>query len=88
MAVKSATVLVGTTPTLLVTADNDGCRVLVHKEQAHAIYLGGSDVTTSTGYLFDHDATIEISLQPADSLYGIVTGPGTQTAYILTVGNK
>lgn len=87
MAVKSATILVGTTPTLLVKADHDGCRVLLHKEQAHSIYLGASDVTTSTGYLFDHDATIELLLQPGDTLYGIVTGPGTQTAYVLTVGN-
>jgi hypothetical protein len=87
MAVKSATILVGTTPTLLVKADHDGCRVLVHKQQNHVIYLGASNVTTSTGYLFDHDATIELLLQPGDTLYGIVTGPGTQTAYVLTVGN-
>jgi hypothetical protein len=87
MAVQSATVLVGTTPTLLVAADHDGCRILVHKEQNHVIYLGGPAVTTSTGYLFDHDGTIDITLQPGDKLYGIVTGPGTQTAYVLTVGN-
>ena len=88
MAVNSATILVGTTPTLLVTADNDGCRVILHKDQAHTIYLGGAAVTTSTGYLFDHDTVLEITLQPADKLYGVVVGPGTQTAYVLTVGNK
>jgi hypothetical protein len=86
MAISSTQVTVGTTATLLVTGDHDGCRVLIHKQQQHTIYLGGAGVTTSTGFLFDHDGTIDMALRAGESLYAVCT-TGTETAYILTSGN-
>ncbi|NBV62794.1 MAG: hypothetical protein EBR73_17380 [Rhodobacteraceae bacterium] len=76
-----------TTPTLLVTADTDGCRVLVHKQQNHSIYVGGSNVTTANGFLFDHDGTLDISLPPQESLYAC-SSSGTEVAYVLKVGQS
>jgi hypothetical protein len=86
MAIVSTQVTCLTTPTLLVTADVDGCRVIVHKAQTKTIYLGGSNVTTSNGFLFDHDGTVDVQLQAGDKLYGC-SSTGTEVAYVMTVGN-
>lgn len=86
MAIVSTQVTCGTGATLLVTADVDGCRVIVHKQQNHSIYLGGSTVTTANGFLFDHDGTIDIHLNAGEKLYGC-SASGTEIAYIMTVGN-
>lgn len=86
MSVSSAQVTALTTATLLVQADTDGCRVLIHKEQNHTIYLGGADVTTSNGFLFDHDGTVDISLPANAKLYAVSTS-GTEKCYIMKVGN-
>jgi hypothetical protein len=85
--ISSAQVTVGTTATLLITADTDGCRVLVHKQQQHTIYLGDANVTTANGFLFDHDGTIDISLPANAKLYACCAS-GTEVAYILKVGNN
>ncbi len=84
--VASTQVVCLTTPTLLVQADTDGCRVLVHKEQQHSIYLGGADVSTTNGFLFDHDGTIDVSLPANAKLYGLSVS-GTEKAFILKIGN-
>lgn len=86
MAIASTQVTCLTTPTLLVTADVDGCHVLIHKVQNHSIYLGGSDVTTANGFLFDHDGTVDMRMNAGDKLYAC-SASGTEVAYIMTVGN-
>ncbi len=85
--IESSQVTCLTTPTLLIRADSDGCKVLVHKEQAHTIYLGGSNVTTANGFLFDHDSTVQVDLPPNAELYGCSTS-GTEKSYILVIGNR
>lgn len=87
MAVSSTQVTCLTTPTLLVTADTDGCHVLIHKQQQHTIYLGGSNVTTGNGFLFDHDGTVQLYLPPQESLYAC-SSSGTEVAYVLKVGQS
>jgi hypothetical protein len=84
--ITTAQITALTTPTLLVQADTDGCRVLVHKEQAHSIYLGGANVTTANGFLFDHDGTVDISLPANAKLYAVSTS-GTETCYVMKIGN-
>lgn len=85
MSITSAQVTLATTPTLIVTADPDGCRLVIHKQQQHTIYLGGSNVSTSNGFLFDHDGTVDIALPPNGKLYGCAAS-GTETVYILVMG--
>jgi|688.fasta_scaffold2438488_2 hypothetical protein len=85
--ISNAQITCLTTPTLLVSADTDGCRVLIHKEQQHTIYIGDSNVTTANGFLLDHDVTIDISLPANAKLYGCSTS-GTEIAYVLKIGNN
>jgi hypothetical protein len=85
---SSAQVTVTSAATLLVSADNDGCRVLVHNKTATVVYLGASDVTASTGMGIDSAAgPVSINLAAGAKLYGIVAS-GTPTIQILLMGNN
>jgi hypothetical protein len=86
MALVSSQVAVGTSATLLAKADADGCRVVIHKQQNHIIYVGGPNVTTSNGFLFDHDGTVDLDLEPNEEIYGVSTSG--ETAYIMTTRNR
>ncbi|MFM2103978.1 MAG: hypothetical protein RL006_145 [Chloroflexota bacterium] len=88
MAIKSAHVSVNSTaPTLIVSADNDGCRATVHNKTGTVTYLGGSDVTSSSGLGIDSGAgPVSFLLQPGDRLYAI-TASSTATVQVMTIGN-
>lgn len=86
--ITSAQVSVGTTATLLVTADTDGCHVFVHNKTGTVAYLGGDDVTSSNGMGIDSGAgPVEITLPANAKLYGI-TNSGTVTVQVLKIGNN
>lgn len=86
--ISSAQVSVGTTATLIVTADTDGCVVLVHNKGGTVTYLGGSDVTSSNGMGIDSGAgPVEMRL-PANAKLYAVTNSGTQDIQILKIGNR
>jgi hypothetical protein len=85
---SSAQITVTTAATLLVSADSDGCRLLVHNKTGTVVYLGASDVTTSTGMGIDSAAgPVSISLGAGAKLYGIVAS-GSPVIQILIMGNN
>ena len=85
--VSSKQVACTTTAALLVQADTDGCRLVVHKQGSGFVYLGGSDVSSSNGFGLDNGAgPVEILLAPNATLYGR-TSTGTETIQILILGN-
>ena len=68
---------VGTTP-LITDADSTNRTVVLHAIGNSPIYLGGSDVTTSTGFYLDKaSGPVVLELPPAEKLYAVVT-TGTQ----------
>lgn len=80
---RSAQVVVGTTPTLLIDSDNINRNVHVHALSNTAVYLGGPTVTTTTGFLLEKDdgaSVIEIPIN--EKLYAVVA-TGTETVSIL-----
>lgn len=79
---KSAAVTVSTTATLLIAADNQN-RVCVLHSGTGSIYIGGADVTSSTGIHLSNGTTIEIKLPMNETLYGI-TSASTHTIRVLT----
>jgi hypothetical protein len=85
--VESVQVTCTTSPTLLVTADTDGCRVYIHHAGAGSIWLGGADVSTSNGFnLVNADGFIDLVLPPNAKLYARANS-GTESVQILKVGN-
>jgi hypothetical protein len=82
---KTSQVSVTTTPTLLVTANRADQSVYLHSSSG-VIYLGNSDVTTSTGYRMDNGDKLTMQLSDNESLYGIVSS-GTATMMVMATVN-
>jgi len=81
MPISSAQVTVTTSPTLLVAGDAQAEQVNLHAK--HTIYLGGADVTTSTGYQMDNGD--KVVLQNHESpIYGISASSGTMQVLVIT----
>jgi hypothetical protein len=80
---RSTQTSVTTTATLLVAADNVNRQVYIHAISNTAIYLGGSTVTTSNGFLFEKDdGYLAITIPIGETLYAIVS-TGTETVSVL-----
>jgi hypothetical protein len=70
---KSASVTVTTSPTLLVEKDETNRYVYFHVIGNSTVYLGGSDVSTSNGLATQkHTIPLEMFLPINEQLYGIV----------------
>ena len=61
---------VTTSPTLLVTANRADQMVYLHSSSG-IIYIGNSDVTTSTGYRMDNGDKLTLQLSDNEALYGV-----------------
>jgi hypothetical protein len=89
MAARAARVTAATTATRLdITTVTQIGRygLLVRNRGSVAVYLGGSDVTTATGYQLDPGEAQPVDLAGYDSgLYGIVAS-GTAVCHVLQVG--
>jgi len=82
---KSAQISVTSTPTLLVTANRADQTVYLHSSSG-VIYLGNSDVTTSTGYRMDNGDKLTLQLSDNESLYGVVSS-GSATMMVMATIN-
>jgi len=72
---------VTTAATLLVTANRADQLVYLHSSSG-IIYIGNSDVTTSTGYRMDNGDKLTLQLSDNEALYGI-TNTGTATMMVM-----
>ena len=81
MSVSSSQYSITTTPTLIYLGDG---ATTVHLHSATGqIYLGASDVTTSTGFRVDNGDKLTLDTHES-SVYGI-TSTGTATLYVLVL---
>lgn len=86
MAVVAAQVNVGTTATLLSADEGrDGSSVLVQAPSGVTLYVGGSGVTTTTGFPVPPGQTLSVDLPSFDAIYGVLAS-GSATASVLRVG--
>ena len=73
---RTAQVNIGTTPTLVVAADNQRLMLHLINSGDGAIYIGDVSVTTATGYPVLGPSAITVSTR--DEIYGVVAS-GTAT---------
>lgn len=86
MAARAERITVGTTPTLLTTAESDhsaGSSALI-KAITVGIEIGGPDVAVGSGYPLDQGEAVGADLA-SDKIYGRVAS-GTGTVAILRTG--
>jgi hypothetical protein len=52
-------------------------RLFIHNnDNTAAVYLGGSEVTTSTGLMLDKGVMIQLTVSPTDLLYAVSSKSG------------
>ena len=52
-------------------------RLIIHNnDNTDAVYLGGADVTPSTGLMMDKGEMIQLTVSPTDLLYAVSTKTG------------
>lgn len=76
MPITSAQYTVSTTATEICAPDIQPMKIWVHNDErddAHDVYLGNGDVSSSTGLHLTHEQTIMLTLDPGDSLHAIST---------------
>jgi hypothetical protein len=80
---RSTQTSVTTTATLLVAASTVNRDIRIHSLSNTSIYLGGSTVTTSNGFLHEKDdGYLAVTVPAGETLYGIVA-TGTETVTVL-----
>ena len=79
---KTSAVTVAATATLLIDADNQNRTCYLHSGTG-SVYVGGSDVTASTGIHLPNGTTMQLTVPQGETIYGI-TASGTQTMRVLT----
>jgi hypothetical protein len=80
---KSTAVVVATTPTEIVTADNKFRTVYIHNGGGAKIYIGDESVTTTTGFHLGNGESIDIALPLGENLMAVVAS-STNTVNVLT----
>lgn len=80
---KSSAVIVATTPTEIVAADNKFRQVYIHNGGGAKIYIGDENVTTSTGFHLGNNESMEIALPLGENLMAVVAS-STNTINVLT----
>jgi hypothetical protein len=82
MAFYSGHTPIGTAPTVIdgVLLDHYGgnpYRLIIHNNDNHdAMYIGGSNVTVSTGLMMDKGEMLQLTVSPTDLLYAVSTKTG------------
>ena len=82
MPISSSQVTVTTSPTLLVAGDSVAEGVYLHSK--NTMYLGGSDVTSSTGYQMDNGDKLTINNHESPIYAVAATGTGTMQVLVVT----
>lgn len=83
--ITTAHYTIGTTVTMIVPADDMVQRALIHNNDAALqVFLGGADVTTSSGMHLDGKEEREITLNPSEALYAVATADRSISVMIQT----
>ena len=77
----SAQVTITTTASVIASA-NSYRNIYLHNLGGGAIYIGGSNVTTTNGYKMDNGDKLSIIIGDLEALYGVAAS-GTHTLAVL-----
>ena len=80
---RSTQTSIGTTATLLIDSDTTHRTAVVHSISNTTVYLGASNVTTSTGFIFEKDdGSLLLTIPAGEKLYAVVA-TGTEVVTCL-----
>jgi hypothetical protein len=81
--ISSGQVTIGTAPTLIDGLEVNPFRLHIHnQDNTDAVYLGASNVTTSTGLKLIKEDSIELIINPLEALYAVASKSGHIISYL------
>jgi hypothetical protein len=86
MAVSSGVITVGTVASIIDGTFNSNFRLTIHNnDNTAAVYIGGSDVTIANGLQLLKEQTLQLEMNPLESIYAISTKAGHTISYLKQV---
>jgi hypothetical protein len=86
MAISSGQLTIGTTATIIDGTFNSNFRLIVHNnDNTDAVYIGGPDVTTANGLVVKKEESIQLEMNPLDSVYAVSGKAGHTISYLKQV---
>lgn len=80
--ISEAIALNDTTPVKICSSVNFQQEIYIHNELGGSIYIGGSDVSSSTGYHLANQEAVTMQIPQDNELYAIA-GSGTGNVHIV-----
>ncbi len=86
MAISSGRMTVGTVATIIDGTYNSNFRLIIHNnDNTDSVYLGNSDVTTNTGLQLIKEETLQLEMNPLESVYAVSGKAGHTISYLKQV---
>ena len=86
MTISTNRLSVGTVATIVDGTYNSNFRLIIHNDDnTDAVYLGGPDVTTANGLVLQKEQTIQLLMNPLDSIYAVSGKAGHTVSYMKQV---
>jgi hypothetical protein len=86
MAITTNQLTVGTVATIVDGTYNSNFRLIIHNiDNTDEVYLGGSDVTIANGLVLQKEETIQLMMNPLESIYAVSSKPGHTISYLKQV---
>jgi hypothetical protein len=86
MAISSGRITVGTVPSIIDGTFNSNFRLIVHNnDNTDAVYLGGPDVTTTNGLQLLKQETLQLDMNPLESVFAVSDKAGHTISYLKQV---
>jgi hypothetical protein len=86
MAISSGVITVGTVPSIIDGTSNSNFRLIVHNnDNTDAVFIGGPDVTTATGFVVKKEESIQLEMNPLESVYAVSGKAGHTISYLKQV---
>jgi hypothetical protein len=86
MAITTNQITVGTVATVVDGTYNSNFRLIIHNiDNTDAVYLGGPTVTTTTGLVLQKEQTIQLQMNPLESIYAVSAKAGHTISYLKQV---
>jgi hypothetical protein len=83
MAITSGHTTIGLTATVIDGTSPNPSRLHIHNnDQQQNLFIGGADVTISTGLLLEKQDSIELVLNPGETLYGVSSQGGHVVSWL------
>jgi hypothetical protein len=86
MAISSGRITIGTVASIIDGTFNSNFRLIIHNnDNTDTVYLGGPDVTTSNGLVLQKEQTLQLEMNPLESVFAISAKAGHTISYLKQV---